>query len=195
MHSFDNGNAHKSKTDNWYQLIKIFKKVGLVDVLSETEARWIASLEDGAAVNFLSRSYEVLTSRRLSLTVKQPTIGKEPGFMRDTSLGKVRNTIKLNDIKEGYDVQKNSTIVANVIDSHHKELMEQRFQDPERFSVSSTNSQSIERSNRCTMPLLSLIILPSQIPYQYTLYFMLQPQGECQISNNHYHKCVLKRSK
>lgn len=148
MHSFDNGNAHKSKTDNWYQLIKIFKKVGLVDVLSETEARWIASLEDGAAVNFLSRSYEVLTSRRLSLTVKQPTIGKEPGFMRDTSLGKVRNTIKLNDIKEGYDVQKNSTIVANVIDSHHKELMEQRFQDPERFSVSSTNSQSIERSNR-----------------------------------------------
>jgi lambda repressor-like predicted transcriptional regulator len=148
MHSFDNGNAHKSKTDNWFQLIKIFKKVGLVDVLSETEARWIASLEDGAAVNFLCKAYEVLTARRLSLTVKQPTVGKEPGFMRETSLAKVRNTIKLNDIKEGYDVQKNSEIVANVISTHHKELMEERFQDPQRFSVSTTNSQSVERTNR-----------------------------------------------
>ena len=147
MHSFDNGNAHKSKTDNWFQLIKIFRKVGL-DVLSETEARWIASLEDGAAVTFLCKSYEALTQRKLSLTIKQPTLGKEPGFMRDTSLGKVRNTIKLNDIKEGYDVQKNSEIVSNVISSHQKSLMEERFQDPERFSVSSTNSQIMDRTNR-----------------------------------------------
>lgn len=148
MHSFDNGNAHKSKTDNWFQLIKIFKKVGVSDVVSEGEARWIASLEDGAAVTFLTKSYEVLTQRKISQQIKQPTIGKAPGYQRETSLGKVRSTMKVNDIKEGYDVAKNSEIVQNVIDVHAKSQLDERMVDPDRFSVTSQNSSQTDRSNR-----------------------------------------------
>ena len=87
----------------------------------------MASLEDGAAVNFLCKAYEVLTQRKLTVVVKPSTVAREPGYARETSLAKVRSTIKRDDIKEGYDVQQNAAIVADVISSHEKNQQEDRF--------------------------------------------------------------------
>ena len=70
MHSYDNGTAYKAKSDNWNQLIKAFRKVGLSDILSEEEARWIACLEDGVIVKFLCKAYEALTQRKVVVQVK-----------------------------------------------------------------------------------------------------------------------------
>ena len=139
MHSYDNGTAYKAKSDNWNQLIKAFRKVGLSDILSEEEARWIACLEDGVIVKFLCKAYEALTQRKVVVQVKPPTLGKEAGYARETGLTKVRRAIQLNDIKEGYNMQKSSVIVADVLDEHEQQLQEERFTDPERFSVSSLN--------------------------------------------------------
>lgn len=64
MHSYDNGNATRTKRDNWMQLLKVFKKLGLEGLVSEQEVDRIIIGEDGAAVAFLNRVYETLTQRR-----------------------------------------------------------------------------------------------------------------------------------
>ena len=56
MHSYDNGNSFKSKKDNWTQLIKIYRKIGLHELLSDEQAHHIITLEEGAAIDFISRS-------------------------------------------------------------------------------------------------------------------------------------------
>ena len=89
MHSYDNGYAAKSKKDNWSQLLKAFRKIGLGDLISDNESHLIACLEDGAAVHFLCRAYETLTQRKLSMQVKQPTISKVAGYAQDNGLAKV----------------------------------------------------------------------------------------------------------
>jgi len=142
MHSYDNGNAYKAKKDNWNQLIKIFSKLGL-NLLSNEEAHQIATLEGSVAVEFLIRCYQVLTSRKVSTVSKQPTMDKEPGYARETSLAKVRHTVKAKDLKEGYDVERNSEIVSDVISRHERDLQQERLNDPERFSVASNSSQSL----------------------------------------------------
>jgi predicted transposase YbfD/YdcC len=55
MHSYDNGDAAKKKRDNWAQIIKVFRKIKLSHTLTDEQANYIACLEDGAAVEFLSR--------------------------------------------------------------------------------------------------------------------------------------------
>ena len=50
MHSYDNGNAARAKKDNWLQLIKSFRKLGLADLVTEDEAHFIACCEDDCAV-------------------------------------------------------------------------------------------------------------------------------------------------
>lgn len=137
MHSFDNAQATKAKRDNWAQLIKLFRKIGLPDIISEQEAHWIASLEEGSAVTFLCRAYEALTQRKLSLQTKPPTILKEPGYARENSIMKVRKAMQHNDLKEGYNIQQTSKIISNVVNQHEVELQEERFTDPERYSVMS----------------------------------------------------------
>ena len=64
MHSYDNGNATRTKKDNWTQLLKVFRKLGLEGLVSEQEVDRIIVGEDGAAVAFLNRAYETLTQRR-----------------------------------------------------------------------------------------------------------------------------------
>jgi hypothetical protein len=142
MHSFDNGQSSKAKKDNWAQLIKLFRKIGLPELISDQEAHWIASLEEGAAVTFLNRAYEVLTQRKLSLATKPPTLTKEPGYARDNSVAKVRKAMQHNDLQEGYNMQKSSRVLASVLNDHERDLQEERFVDPDRYSIAGGNSVS-----------------------------------------------------
>lgn len=142
MHAYDNGNAAKAKRDNWAQLIKVFRRIGLSDVTSEQESHWIACLEEGAAVTFLCRAYEVLTQRKLSIQVKQPTLSKVAGYAQDNSVSKVRKAMQLNNFQEGYNVQTYSKVMVGVIDSHEVGLQEGRLLDPERYSLPQRGSIS-----------------------------------------------------
>lgn len=135
MHSYDNGNSSKAKKSNWAQLMKIFRKVGLGELASEQEAHWIASLEEGAAINFLCKAYEVLTQRKLSLQVKQPTANKVAGYARENSIAKVRKAMQHNDLQEGFNVDKTSKFISNVVDDHEISLQEERLYNPDRYSI------------------------------------------------------------
>ena len=63
MHSFDNGTSVKAKRDNWAQLLKIYRKIGLPDILTEEQSNHILNVEDGVAILFICKIYEVLTQR------------------------------------------------------------------------------------------------------------------------------------
>eukprot|EP01031_Cornospumella_fuschlensis_P039972 gene39972-48692_t len=129
MHSFDNGTASKAKKDNWAQLLKVFRKIGLPDLLSEQEAHWIASLEEGVVARFLCKVYETLTQRTLSLSVKAPTAhaGNTEGYARDNSLSKVRKALQHHDLQEGYDLQRSSRLLTGVLEQHELSLQAERF--------------------------------------------------------------------
>lgn len=142
MHSFDNGTAAKAKKDNWIQLIKIFRKIGLHDLIDEQQAHHIACLEDSAATDFLSKIYQILTGRTLQTIVKKPTVGKEPGYAKDISLTKVRKAMQRSDLNEDSDIQTVSRIVSNVVVDHEKSLQEERLSDPDRFTASVIGSGS-----------------------------------------------------
>ena len=138
MHSYDNGTATKAKRENWNLLLKVFRKVGLTDMMTEQEAHWITSLEDGAAVNFLCRAYETLTQRKLSMQVKPAAVTKVAGYARDNSVMKVRKALQHNDLQEGYDVDRASRMMASVVQDHEQSLQGERFTEPDRYSVTSS---------------------------------------------------------
>ncbi|RYG63986.1 hypothetical protein EON64_14875, partial [archaeon] len=139
MHSYDNGTASKAKKDNWAQLLKVFRKVGLSDLLSEQEAHWIASLEEGVVARFLCKAYEALTQRTLSLSVKAPAhspgssggVLPGEGYARDNSLSKVRKALQHHDLQEGFDLQRSSRVLHGVLEKHELSLQADRFTRPE----------------------------------------------------------------
>ena len=138
MHSFDNGEAARKKKDNWATLIKTMRKLGLGDLLQESDpSHQIACLEDGAAVQFLCKIYERLTQKKLQTTVKKPTIGKTPGYQKDITISKVRKAYNLNDVNGDSDMQEIERIGSMVLSEHHKSLQEDRQRDPERYSTGS----------------------------------------------------------
>ena len=100
MHSFDNGDAAMKKKDNWAQLLKLFRKLGLPHLITETEANLVACLEDGAAVKFLSKLYEELTQRRLQIVTKKPDPNRVPGYAKSMALNKMRKAFDINNIGE-----------------------------------------------------------------------------------------------
>lgn len=152
MHAYDNGTAAKSKRDNWAQLIKVFRKIGLPDLVNEEKAHWIASLEDGAACTFLCKAYTALTGRAIQTATKKPTQGREPGYAKDISLTKVRKAMKSNALSEDSDIQTVSRIISGVVGEHERSIQEERIQDPDRFSVvlGQRSSQMIPRSTSDT---------------------------------------------
>eukprot|EP00605_Chrysophyceae_sp_TOSAG23-4_P002025 GSChrysophyteH1.ASY1.ANO1.2243.1 assembled CDS len=125
MHSYDNGDAAKKKRDNWAQLIKVFRRVRLSHILNDDQANLIACLEDGAAVEFLSR---------------KPTVGRVAGYARDIAVNKIRKAHAINDVTEESDEHIVANIGSQVIDAHEASLREERLNDPSRFS---TNSNQI----------------------------------------------------
>ena len=57
MHSYDNGYAMKVRKDNWKQLLKVFRKIGLPTIITENEVSDIVYCRDGTAVIFINRIY------------------------------------------------------------------------------------------------------------------------------------------
>lgn len=140
MHSFDNGTAVRVKRDNWAQLIKIFRKVGLVDLLNEEEAFPIICCEEGSAVDFVTKLYETLTQRKIQRTTKKPTVGKVAGYAKEISTVKIRQAMKRADLVDDQtsDILLSSKIASEVLEEHEKSLQDERTSDPERFQVSSS---------------------------------------------------------
>jgi hypothetical protein len=136
MHSFDNGNAARAKKDNWLQLIKIFRKLGLSDICDEEEAHHIACCQDEMAVNFVIKLYEVLTNRKVQRLTKKPTLGRQAGYTKETSVGKVRNALKLADLDDHADMHTVSRVASSVVEDHERTLQEERSIEPERYSTS-----------------------------------------------------------
>ena len=135
MHSYDNGTAAKAKRDNWAQLLKVFRKIGLPDVLSEEQSNYIVNLEEGAAVVFICRIYEVLTQRKVQLQIKKPTIGKTAGYLKDISVTKVRKELKRNDLRDDSDMMTVSRVASVVLGEHARTSQEERITDPDRFNT------------------------------------------------------------
>lgn len=157
MHSYDNGTAAKAKRDNWAQLLKMFRKIGLLNVLSEEQSNFIVNLEDGAAVIFICKIYEVLTQRKVQLQVKKPTLGKTAGYLKDISLTKVRKELKRNDLRDDSDMMTVSRVASVVLGEHTRTLQEERLSDPERFntrgeSFNTTASTVSARQSHATAP-------------------------------------------
>lgn len=147
MHSFDNGNSVKSKKDNWLQLMRIFKKIGLSDILTDDQAHHIASLEEGAAISFISCAYETLTQRKIQYQAKRISTVRVAGYQRDISLTTVRKAIKVNDIREDNDALRANKIINEVVTSHSRKLQTERFLDPERYSISSKSYSSLAKAS------------------------------------------------
>ena len=139
MHSFDNGTSAKAKRDNWTQLLKIFRKIGHADIVTEDQSNYIINVEEGAAVLFLCKIYEVLTQRKVQLLIKKPTVGKVAGYLKDISLTKVRKELKRNDLTDDSDMLTVSRVASVVLGEHARESHEERISDPERFNTTREN--------------------------------------------------------
>lgn len=138
MHSFDNGNSAMAKKDNWMQLIKVFRKIGLTNIISEEEAHLIALVEDGAAHRFICKLYEVLTGRKVQTITKKVNLEiGPPGYTQDTGALKVRKALNRLDLNnESSDIQTVSKVASSVVGEHERSLQLERHTNPERFSVS-----------------------------------------------------------
>jgi hypothetical protein len=145
MHSYDNGDAAKKKRDNWSQLLKVFRRLGLSDLITEEEANLCASLESGTAVKFLCNLYEAFTGKKLQTATKKPTQGKVPGYTRDIAANKVRKAVVVNDLDEHSDVEEINRVGSLVVSEHERDLQSLRNQEPERFNPN-TASQIATRA-------------------------------------------------
>lgn len=140
MHSFDNGTAIKVKRDNWAQLMKLFRRVGLTDLLSEDESFPIICCEEGSAVDFITKLYETLTQRKIQRVTKKPTMGKVAGYAKEISTVKIRQAMKRADLNndETSDNMLASKVASDVLSEHEKGLQDERQNDPDRFAVSTS---------------------------------------------------------
>ena len=137
MHSYDNGMSAKGKRDNWILLIKLLRKLGHGDLISEMEGHHIATLEDGAACIFICKLYETLTTKKLATMTKKPTLGREPGYAKDIALTKARKAIQHNNLGENSDIETINKVVSAAMVEHERSLQEDRVADPQRFSTQS----------------------------------------------------------
>jgi len=145
MHSFDNGTAVNAKKDNWAQIIKIISRIGMYDLISEADSGRLIRCEDGAAVEVITRMYETLTQRKITLATKKPTTNKVAGYTRDTGAWKVREALRNSDLKEGSDENTMKRHTKSHLDEHERSIQEGRSIDQDRFSqtlsIGTNNSQ------------------------------------------------------
>lgn len=139
MHSYDNGTSVKVKKDNWAQLLKTFRKIGIADMVTEDEIGRVLRCEDGAAVSFVTKLYETLTHRKIQTTVKPPTLVK-PAYARETGSWKVREALK--SVDDNSDLLLQSRLAQETMSVHDKSVHEERSLDPDRFSTTSIAGRS-----------------------------------------------------
>jgi hypothetical protein len=140
MHSYDNGTSLAVKRDNWNQLLKLFRKIGLAEQITENDTAEVLRCEENAAINFINKIYEILTHRKLQTTTKKPTMGKPAGYARETGSWKVRDVLKHSD--DNSDLNTQSKLAAKVIHEHEKSLIEDRSLEVDRFSTNSIAGRS-----------------------------------------------------
>lgn len=145
MHSFDNGTAVIAKKDNWAQIIKILSRIGMFELISEADSGRLIRCEDGAAVEVITRMYETLTQRKITMATKKPTVDRVAGYTRDTGAWKVREALRNSDLNEGSDENTTKRHTKSHLDNHERSIQEGRSIDQERFSqslsIGTNNSQ------------------------------------------------------
>lgn len=138
MHSYDNGTALRAKKDNWAQLLKVFRKLGLAPQISEEEVGRVLRCEEDAAVGFISKLYEILTQRKVQVNIKPPTIGRTAGYAKETGAWKVKEALRKSDITATGDDNAIKGYTSQVVNSHEKSLQDDRSIDPDRYNPSSS---------------------------------------------------------
>lgn len=136
MHSFDNGIALRIKKDNWSQLLKLFHKVGVQDVVTPAEVNLIIHCEDGAVIKFVNRMYESLTQRTLKKVSRRLLPAKPRAFARETSSTAIRVCLRGAMLAETSDEATQACRLAERVGLHEQELQEERSLEPDRFHFS-----------------------------------------------------------
>ncbi|CAN0294858.1 unnamed protein product [Ectocarpus sp. 6 AP-2014] len=140
MHGFDNGTATRVKRDNWGQLTRFFKKVGLSDLTTPEEVNAIILAEEGAVVAFISRAYEVLTRRKVQEVVRRPLPENVPPYARGTGLQVVRTALKGAELSDVEDETVQRAAARTEMNKYETCLQEERSHpDPDRFSTTSSS--------------------------------------------------------
>eukprot|EP00752_Nemacystus_decipiens_P006554 g5901.t1 len=140
MHGFDNGTATRVKRDNWGQLTRFFKKVGLSDLTTPEEVNAIILAEEGAVVAFVSRAYEVLTRRKVQEVIRRPLPENVPPYARGTGLQVVRTALKGAELSDVEDETVQRAAARTEMNKYETSLQEERSHlDPDRFSTTSSN--------------------------------------------------------
>lgn len=151
MHSYDNGTAVRSKKDNWAQLVKIFRKLGLSDKLSEDEVGQVMRCEENAAVLFITKLYEILTQRKVVVNVKAPSIGRTAGYAKETGAWRVKEALRKSNVVETGDDVAIGRFTAEVVEMHERSLQDDKSLDPDRYSGVSRhaprNSQALKNKS------------------------------------------------
>ncbi|CAM9753250.1 unnamed protein product [Ascophyllum nodosum] len=139
MHGFDNGAATRVKRDNWGQLLRLFKKVGLSDLTDPEEVNAIIQAEDEAVVAFINRAYEVLTKRKVQEVVHRRLPENTPTYARRTGLQVVRKALKGPELSDIEDETIQRAAARTEIMKYESSLQEERSQtDTDRFSLTSS---------------------------------------------------------
>jgi hypothetical protein len=136
MHSFDNGTALSAKRDNWNQLQKFFRKIGINEsLLSDDEVGRLIRCEDGVAVNVLIKIYENLTQRKVQSIVKKTNTSRVAGYAKETGTWKVRETLRKGGFGDESDLNTVSRVSRDASEEHEKDIQAGRSIDPERFAT------------------------------------------------------------
>lgn len=148
MHSFDNGTALTAKQDNWNQLQKFFRKIGISEIVTDDEVGRLIRCEDGVAITVLTKIYETLTQRKVQVVNKKPPSNKVAGYAKDTGAWKVRETLRKGGFGDESDLNTVSKVSRDASEEHEKEIHAGRSIDPDRFasvSIAVSNSQMAPR--------------------------------------------------
>lgn len=126
MHSFDNGIAKKAKEDNWNQLLKFFDKhPALADLVAQDQVDAIIHCENGAAVAFLNRLYELLTCREIQHVHPKPEQDIPP-YAKPTGSSLIRDKMNSAEILTSSDERHVMEQLKAVNEAHEESLFLER---------------------------------------------------------------------